>query len=70
MRPPKLKKKKDIKSYHGYKIVDHYSWVHQKNIMDVLSDPKLILKETKTYLEKENKYTAYNMKREKKIISL
>ena len=70
MRPPKLKKKKDIKSYHGYKIVDHYSWVHQKNIMDVLSDPKLLLKETKAYLEKENKYTAYNMKREKKVASV
>ena len=37
MKPPILKKKKkEIKKIHNTTIVDYYSWVHQKNILEVL----------------------------------
>ncbi|PPR27142.1 MAG: hypothetical protein CFH34_00419, partial [Alphaproteobacteria bacterium MarineAlpha9_Bin4] len=39
MKPPKLKRKKKIIKIHNNTVVDYYSWVHQKNILKVLSDP-------------------------------
>ena len=57
MKPPILKKKKEIKKIHNTTIVDYYSWVHQKNILEVLSNPSKLDKEVKSYLDEENKYT-------------
>ena len=57
MQPPILKKKKSVKIFHGNKLIDYYSWVHQDNILDVLSDSSLLNKEVKKYLNEENKYT-------------
>ena len=34
--PPKLKQKLEVKKYHGIEIKDAYSWIHQKNILEVL----------------------------------
>ncbi len=56
MKPPVLKKKKEIKKIHNTKIIDYYSWVHQKNILEVLSDPLKLDSDVKQYLDEENKY--------------
>ena len=47
MQPPILKKKKSVKYFHGYKLTDYYSWVHQSNILDVLSNARLLDKNEK-----------------------
>ncbi len=57
--------------FHGYKLTDYYSWVHQNNILDVLSDASLLNKEVKAYLTKENSYANKIMastKRMQKIL--
>ena len=35
---PKLKRKLEVKKHHDYEIKDEFSWVHQKNILEVLKD--------------------------------
>ena len=65
MKPPVLKKIKNTKNIHNEKMIDYYSWVHQDNILDVLTDPTLLNKEVKKYLEEENKYTDYILKKQK-----
>ena len=40
MKIPQLKKKSEIKKCHGVTWEDDYSWIHQKNILDVLKDAK------------------------------
>ena len=56
MKEPVLKKKRQNKKFHGYDLIDYYSWVHQDNILGVLSNPLLLDEEVREYLEKENKY--------------
>ena len=48
--PPKLKQKLEIKKHHGYEIKDEFSWVHQKNILEVLKDSSKLNPEVKKYL--------------------
>jgi len=60
--PPKLKQKLEIKKYHGYEIKDDFSWVHQKNILEVLKDSSKLNPEVRKYLEEENSYTKFQMK--------
>ena len=36
--PPKLKQKLEVKKYHGIEVKDEFSWIHQKNILEVLKD--------------------------------
>ena len=36
MKIPRLEKKSEVKSCHNTKWEDNYSWVHQKNIIEVL----------------------------------
>ena len=67
MKIPQLTKKPEIKSCHGIKWEDNYSWVHQKNILEVLKDSSVLLPEVKKYLEQENSYTEYNLNDTKKI---
>ena len=38
MKIPKLEKKRNVTNLHGHEIIDDYSWVHQKDILDVLTD--------------------------------
>ena len=38
MNIPKLRKKPEIKKYHGASWEDPYSWIHQQNILEVLKD--------------------------------
>ena len=67
MKAPKLKKIKETKESHGKKWVDNYSWIHQKNILDVLKDSTKLDKNVRSYLEAENKYTDYHLKKTKKL---
>ncbi len=61
MKIPQLKKKPTIKKYHKIEWIDNYSWIHQKNILEVLKDKSKLDNEVRTYLEAENKFTEKNM---------
>ena len=62
MKIPQLKKKPEIKKCHGVTWVDDYSWIHQKNILEVLKDGSKLNPEVRKYLEEENAYTKFQMK--------
>jgi len=61
MKIPQLEKKPEIKSCHNTKWADDYSWIHQKNILEVLKDSSKLLPEVRKYLEEENYYTEFNL---------
>tara|TARA_Y100000590_G_scaffold60022_1_gene63843 strand:- start:86 stop:2194 length:2109 start_codon:yes stop_codon:yes gene_type:complete len=65
--PPKLKRKLEVKKYHGIEIRDEFSWVHQNNILEVLKDSSKLNPEVKKYLEEENAYTSLQMKDTEKL---
>ena len=67
MKVPYLKKKPEIKSCHNIKWEDNYSWIHQKNILEVLKDNTKLDPEVKKYLEQENSYTKYHLKNTKNL---
>ena len=67
MKVPQLKKKLEIKSCHNIDWEDNYSWIHQKNILEVLKDKSKLNPEVKKYLEEENAYTNYQLKDTKGI---
>ncbi len=67
MKVPQLKKKLEIKSCHNIEWEDNYSWIHQKNILEVLKDKSKLDSEVKKYLEEENAYTDYHLKDTKNI---
>ena len=67
MKVPQLKKKLEIKSCHNIEWEDNYSWIHQKNILEVLKDKSKLDPEVKKYLEEENTYTDHHLKDTKKI---
>ena len=60
--PPKLKQKLEVKTYHGNEVKDEFSWVHQKDILEVLKDSSKLNQEVRKYLEEENAYTKLQMK--------
>ena len=62
MKVPYLKKKLEIKSYHNVTWEDNYSWIHQKNILEVLKDTTKLDPEVKNYLDEENSYANYHLK--------
>ena len=62
MKVPYLKKKLEIKSCHNIKWEDNYSWIHQKNILEVLRDKNKLDPEVKIYLEEENSYAEHHLK--------
>ena len=62
MKIPQLKKKLEVKNYHGYEIKDEYSWIHQDNILEVLKDSSKLNPEVRKYLEEENAHTKYHLK--------
>ena len=47
MKVPQLKKKLEIKSCHNIEWEDNYSWIHQKNILEVLKDKSKLDSEVK-----------------------
>ena len=62
MKIPQLRKKLEVKSCHNTNWEDNYSWVHQKNILEVLKDGSKLLPEVRDYLNEENKYTDFQLK--------
>ncbi len=67
MKVPYLKKKPEIKSCHNVEWEDNYSWIHQKNILEVLRDKSKLDPEVKKYLEEENDYAEHHLKDTKKL---
>ena len=67
MKIPQLQKKPELKSCHNKTWEDNYSWIHQKNILDVLKDSSKLLPEVREYLEKENEHFENEMKDTKEI---
>ena len=65
MKIPQLRKKPEVKSCHDVSWEDSYSWIHQKNILEVLKDSSKLLPEVRNYLEEENAYFEYQMKNTK-----
>ena len=70
MKIPQLSKKSETKSCHNVTWTDNYSWVHQKNILEVLKDSSKLLPEVRKYLEEENKYTEFHLKDTKEFQGL
>ena len=66
MKIPQLKIKPELKSCHNVTWEDNYSWIHQKDILEVLKDSSKLLPEVREYLEQENQYTELNLKDTKK----
>ena len=54
MKTPKLKKIESVKKHHGISLEDHYAWVDQPNILEVLKDPNKLLPEVRNYIEENN----------------
>ena len=67
MKIPYLKKKPELKSCHNVTWEDNYSWIHQKNILEVLKDKSKLDPEVKKYLDQENSYAEYHLKDTKKL---
>ena len=67
MKVPHLRKKPEIKSCHNITWEDNYSWIHQKNILEVLTDKNKLDSEVKEYLIQENNYTEYHLKDTKNL---
>ena len=67
MKIPYLRKKSEIKSCHNVTWEDNYSWIHQKNILEVLKDKNKLDPEVKKYLDDENEYTNYNLEDTKNL---
>ena len=67
MKIPQLQKKTELKYCHNKTWEDNYSWIHQKNILDVLKDSSKLLPEVREYLEKENEHFEHKMKDTKEI---
>ena len=62
MKIPQLQKKPELKSCHNKTWEDNYSWIHQKNILEVLKDRNKLNPEVEKYLNEENEYTEYHLK--------
>jgi oligopeptidase B len=62
MKIPQLRKKSEIKSCHNVTWEDNYSWIHQKDILEVLKDKNKLNPEVRKYLEEENTYAEYHLK--------
>ena len=62
MKVPQLRKKPEIKSCHNTTWEDNYSWIHQKNILEVLKDKNKLNPEVEKYLNEENEYTEHHLK--------
>ncbi|MDC3099304.1 S9 family peptidase [Candidatus Pelagibacter sp.] len=67
MKIPQLAKKLELKSCHNVEWEDHYSWIHQENILEVLRDKSKLDPEVKKYLDEENIYAEYHLKDTKKL---
>jgi len=67
MKIPQLTKKPELKSCHNVAWEDNYSWIHQKDILEVLRDSSKLLPDVRKYLEEENAFTEHHLKETKDI---
>ena len=67
MKLPQLAKKPELKSCHDVTWEDNYSWIHKKDILEVLKEKEKLNPEVKKYLEEENNYTDFELKDTKDI---
>ena len=67
MKVPQLRKKLEIKSCHNTSWEDNYSWIHQKDILEVLKDKNKLNPEVKKYLIEENNHTDHHLKDTKNL---
>ena len=67
MKVPQLRKKPEKKSCHNTVWEDDYSWIHQKNILDVLKDKNKLDPEVREYLVQENNYTEHHLRDTKNL---
>ena len=67
MKIPQLTKKLEIKSCHNTTWEDNYSWIHQKDILEVLKDKTKLDPEVKKYLDEENSYAEFHLKDTKNL---
>ena len=67
MKLPQLPKKLELKSCHDVTWEDNYSWIHQKDILEVLKDKEKLNPEVREYLEQENSYTELKLEGTKDI---
>ena len=67
MKVPYLQKKLELKSCHNIEWEDDYSWIHQKNILEVLKDKTKLDPEVKKYLDEENSYAEHHLKDTKNL---
>jgi len=67
MKIPQLAKKLELKSCHNVTWEDNYSWIHQKDILEVLKDKLKLDPEVKKYLDEENVYAEHHLKDTKKL---
>ena len=67
MKIPQLTKKLELKSCHNVDWEDNYSWIHQKNILEVLRDSSKLLPDVRKYLEEENAFANHHLKDTKEI---
>ena len=67
MKVPHLRKKSEIKSCHNTTWEDNYSWIHQKDILEVLKDKEKLNPEVRKYLTEENNYTEHHLKDTKNL---
>ena len=67
MKIPQLKKIPELKSCHNVTWEDNYSWIHQKDILEVLRDKEKLNPDVRTYLEEENRYAELQLKDTKDI---
>ena len=62
MKIPQLDKKPELKTSKNLTGEYNYSWIHQKNILEVLKDKNKLDPEVKRYLNEENEYTKHHLK--------
>ena len=67
MKVPQLRKNLEIKSCHNTSWEDNYSWIHQKDILEVLKDKNKLNPEVKKYLIEENNHTDHHLKDTKEL---
>ena len=67
MKVPQLRKKTEVKCCHNITWEDNYSWIHQKNILEVLKDKKKLDPEVEEYLTQENNYADHHLKDTKNL---
>ncbi len=61
-RPPKARKQRQTRTFHGHELHDDYGWLRADNWQEVLKDPGVLADDIREHLEAENTWTAFVMK--------